>query len=182
MSHLLSLLFYFKYLSSPPVSPSNKVHIPIVFDTPAVSSVPKDSSHPPPIQGYSYHQTSHCPSDDSLLVLALLSPPAQTIVPDLRIASCKGIRSTHNSSPHYIALSYHKLSQPFYTCLSSISSVSIPKTIGDALAYPGWHQAMLDEISAFYNSGTWELIPLPYGKSVVGCRWVFAIKGYKFLV
>jgi len=26
--------------------------------------------------------------------------------------------------------------------------VSIPKTIGDALAYPDWRQAMLDEISA----------------------------------
>jgi len=49
MSHLLSLLFCFKSLSSPLVSPSNQVHISIVFDTPEVSSVPKDSSHPPPL-------------------------------------------------------------------------------------------------------------------------------------
>jgi len=35
---------------------------------------------------------------------------------------------------------------------------------------------MLDEISALQNSGTWKLIFLPYGKSVVGCRWIFAIK------
>jgi len=35
--------FYFKSLSSPHVSPSTLVHIPIVFDTPVVSSVPKDS-------------------------------------------------------------------------------------------------------------------------------------------
>jgi len=53
--------FYFKSLSSPPVSPS-----PIAFDTSVVYSVPKDSSNPPPLQVYS-------PSDDSLLVLAL--PP-----------------------------------------------------------------------------------------------------------
>jgi len=58
MSHLLSLIFYFKSLSSPPVSLSNQVHIPIVFDTPIVSSIPKDSSHPPPLQVYN-------PSDDS---------------------------------------------------------------------------------------------------------------------
>jgi len=32
-----------------------------------------------------------------------------------------------NSSPHYIALSYHRLSLLFYTSLSSLSSVSIPK-------------------------------------------------------
>ena len=41
---------------------------------------------------------------------------------------------------------------------------------------PGWRQAMADELSALHNSGTWELVPLPSGKSVVGCRWVFAIK------
>ena len=54
--------------------------------------------------------------------------------------------------------------------------MSIQKTIGDALAHLGWHQAMLDEISVLQNSGTWELVPLPFGKSVVGCKWVFAIK------
>jgi len=103
-------------------------------------------------------------------------PPAPTVEPDLPVAICKGIRSTRNPSPHYTALSYHRLSQPFYACLSSISSVSIPKSVGDALAHPGWRQAMLDELSALQNSGIWELVSLPSGKSVVGCRWVFAIK------
>jgi len=70
-------------------------------------------------------------------------PSAPTVEPsiiesDLRIAIRKGIRSTRNPSPHYTTLSYHRLSQPFYTCLSSISSISIPKFIGDDLAHPGW--------------------------------------------
>ncbi|KAK7348836.1 hypothetical protein VNO80_23551 [Phaseolus coccineus] len=47
---------------------------------------------------------------------------------------------------------------------------------GDALAHPGWRQAMLDEMNALQNNGTWELVPLPSRKSVVGCRWIFAIK------
>ena len=54
--------------------------------------------------------------------------------------------------------------------------MSIPKTVGDALAHPGWRQAMLDEISALQNSGTWKLVLLSSRKSVAGCRWVFAIK------
>jgi len=81
----------------------------------------------------------------------------------------KGIRSTRNPSPHYTALSYHRLSQSFYVCLSSISSVSIPKFVGDALAHPSWHQVMLDELSAL-KSGTWELVSLSFGKFVVDCR------------
>jgi len=35
---------------------------------------------------------------------------------------------------------------------------------------------MLDEMNALQNNGTWELVPLPSRKSVVGCRWNFAIK------
>ena len=35
---------------------------------------------------------------------------------------------------------------------------------------------MLNKISAFQYSGTWELILLPYGKFVVGCKRNFAIK------
>ena len=86
-------------------------------------------------------------------------PPTSTIEPpivelNLPIAIRKGICSTRNPSPHYTGLSYHRLSQPFNTCLSYISSVSIPKSIGDALAYPGWRQAMLDEMNALQNNGT----------------------------
>jgi len=48
--------------------------------------------------------------------------------------------------------------------------MSIPKSVCEALAHLGWRQAMLDELSALKNSGTWELVPLPYGKFVVGCK------------
>jgi len=34
----------------------------------------------------------------------------------------------------------------------------------------------VDEISVTQNIRTWELVPLPYGKFVVGFRWTFAIK------
>ena len=105
-----------------------------------------------------------------------LSPPALTLESNLPIALRKGMRSTHNSSPHYISLSYHRLSLPFYTFLSSLSSVTIPKTVCEALAHLGWRQAMTDELSALHNSETWELVPLPSRKSIVGCTWVFIIK------
>jgi len=35
---------------------------------------------------------------------------------------------------------------------------------------------MLDELCALQNNGTWNLVPLPPGKSVVGFQWVFTIK------
>jgi len=79
----------------------------------------------------------NCPCDDSLLVPAIPPPPAPIVEPDIPIVIRKGICSTCNPSPHYTALSYHELSQPFYSCLSSISSMSIPKIVGEVLAHLG---------------------------------------------
>jgi len=53
--------------------------------------------------------------------------------------------------------------------------LSIPKTISGTLAHPSWRQAMLHEISALQNSGTWKLVLLPSRKFILGCRWIFAI-------
>jgi hypothetical protein len=35
---------------------------------------------------------------------------------------------------------------------------------------------METEMHALHDNGTWELVPLPSGKSTVGCRWVFTVK------
>ena len=35
---------------------------------------------------------------------------------------------------------------------------------------------MIDEMQALENNGTWELVPLPPGKTPVGCRWVYTVK------
>ena len=152
----------------------------LLFVTPLLSSspsipAPQSASPPQPFQVYSRRNRSQPPPCDSTQVPTTLSPPALTPESDLPIALRKGMRSTHNPSPHYIALSYHRLSLPFYTCLFS-PFVTIPKTVCEALAHPGWRQAMTDELSALQNNGTWELVSLPSRKFVVGCRWVFAIK------
>jgi hypothetical protein len=54
--------------------------------------------------------------------------------------------------------------------------VSIPKTVQEALSRPGWRQAMIDEMTALESNQTWTLVPSPSEKSIVGCRWVVAIK------
>jgi hypothetical protein len=35
---------------------------------------------------------------------------------------------------------------------------------------------MDEELSTLHKTDTWDLVPLPPGKSVVGCRWVYKIK------
>ena len=122
--------------------------IGICSDFPVMSNVPTESPPSLPLKVYSRRQTFQHPPSDSPLVLDIPPPLAPTVESDLPVAIRKGIRSTCNPSLHYTALSYYRLSQPFYAYLSSISSVSIPKSVGDALAHPGWRQAILDELSA----------------------------------
>jgi hypothetical protein len=35
---------------------------------------------------------------------------------------------------------------------------------------------MAEELDALQRSGTWDLVPLPEGKSVIGCRWVYKVQ------
>jgi transposase InsO family protein len=95
---------------------------------------------------------------------------------DLPIALRKDKRSTANPHPIYNFLSYHRLSPSYLAFVSALSTVSIPKTLHEALSHPGWKQAMIDEMIALESNQTWELVPPPLGKSIVGCRWVFNVK------
>ncbi|RDX91387.1 Copia protein, partial [Mucuna pruriens] len=90
------------------------------------------------------------------------------------IALRKGFRSTCN--PHPIDLSYHRLSSLYFSFVSSVSSITIPKSVCEALDYPGWRQAIVVEMQALEQSGSWELFSLPSGKKAVGRRWIFAFK------
>jgi len=35
---------------------------------------------------------------------------------------------------------------------------------------------MLEEMTDLHDNDTWELVPLPEGKTTVGCHWVFVVK------
>ena len=35
---------------------------------------------------------------------------------------------------------------------------------------------MIEEMDALNDNSTWDLVQLPIGKKVIGCRWVFAMK------
>ena len=106
------------------------------------------------------------------------SSPAPVLQPsnDLPITIWKGTRSTSNPHPVYNFLSFHRLSLPYFAFVSTLSSVSTPKSTSESLFHPGWKQAMAKEIDALYSNDTWELVVLPPGKSPVGCHWVYTVK------
>ena len=39
-----------------------------------------------------------------------------------------------------------------------------------------WKEAMKNEMDALKQNKTWDLMELPQGKKLVGCKWVFIVK------
>ena len=106
------------------------------------------------------------------------SSPTLVLQPsdNLPIVIRKGTCSTSNPHLVYNFLSFHCLSLPYFAFISTLFSVSTPKSTSEALSHLGWKQAMTEEIDALYSNGTWELVTLPPGKPLVDCRWVYTMK------
>ena len=106
------------------------------------------------------------------------SSPASVPQPPngLPIAIRKGTCSTCNPHLVYNLLIFYHLSLPYSAFVSTLSSISTPKSTSEALSHPSWKHAMADEMDALYSNGTWELVALPPSKSLVGCHWVYTLK------
>ncbi|XP_040938088.1 uncharacterized mitochondrial protein AtMg00820-like [Gossypium hirsutum] len=51
-----------------------------------------------------------------------------------------------------------------------------PGCFEDAEAHEGWRQVMFDEIAMIEQNQTWELVPRPDKRKVIGVKWVYRAK------
>ena len=105
-------------------------------------------------------------------------PAASTLDPilndDLPIALRKGKRQC--AHPISSFCSYDHLSSPSCSFITSLDSISLSNRVFEALVHLGWRSAMIEEMNALTENGTWDLVCLPIGKKVIGCCWVFTMK------
>ena len=117
-------------------SSSDVISQPLLYPIPVTSSVPS-ATLPRPLQVY-----TRCPRTDigPLADSSPMTPSSTTsVLPspvDLPIAVRKGTRSSHNPHLIYNFLTYHRLSSPYSVFISTLSSVSLPKTVHEALSHP----------------------------------------------
>ena len=63
-----------------------------------------------------------------------------------------------------------------YHCYSTLATLHEPYTYRKASTNPLWQIAIKEELDALSKNHTWDLVTLPPGKFVVGCKWVYKIK------
>ena len=124
------------FLTTHPPS-SDVISLPLLYHISDTSFVPP-TTPPRPLQVYTRRpHVDIGPSADSSpmapsFMTSVLSSPI-----DLLIAIRKGTRSSHNPYPIYNFLTYHHLSSLYSAFISILSSVSLPKTVQEALSHSG---------------------------------------------
>ena len=59
---------------------------------------------------------------------------------------------------------------------STLATLHEPHTYREASTDLLWQIAMKEELDALFKNHNWDLVTLPPGKSVVGCKWIYKIK------
>lgn len=94
---------------------------------------------------------------------------------DLSIAIRKGVRAC-TKHPISIYLTYSQLLGSYRAFISKVGEIQVPRTILEALQDPQWKMAVIGEMKALKENGTWEMQELPEGKKTIGSKWVFIVK------
>ena len=133
---------------------SDVISLPLLYPVPDTSPI-SPATPPRPLPIYTHRpRTDIGPPDDS----SPMAPSSMTsVLPspvDLPIAIRKGTHSSRNPHPLYNFLTYQHLSSPYSAFVSTLSSVSVPKTVHETLSHLDWKQAMVEEMAALHSSGT----------------------------
>ena len=156
MSHFFK---HFSLFSTPPPSSPEVLSLPLIFPIPTLSSKSSATS-PHTLQVYTRHPcTDTKPPDDSSPMAPSSTSSVLPSPTDPPITIQIGTRSSRNPHLIYPFLSYHRLSSPYSTFISTLSFVPIPHTVHEALFHPVWKQAMVEEMAALHSIGTWDLVP-----------------------
>jgi hypothetical protein len=66
--------------------------------------------------------------------------------------------------------------EPFPSRHLFLVQSSDPQSYGEAAGNPFWESAMQEEYNSLLENQTWDLVPLPSGRKLVRCRWVYRTK------
>jgi hypothetical protein len=63
-----------------------------------------------------------------------------------------------------------------FHCFHALATLHEPHSFREPSTNPLWQAAMKEELDALHKNNTWDLVDLPLGKFVDGCKWVYKIK------
>ncbi|GJX57637.1 retrovirus-related pol polyprotein from transposon TNT 1-94 [Tanacetum coccineum] len=170
---------------------------PVVLETEAPSDQNDQSDHPAqendhpaqqndfpnnnPLE-YSNHN-NNSPIIENLINAKVVqdSEPTSSPVED---ASVQNLITILNITSSSIPSTISPVAQDIWSQDKHIELVNIidflseeePKKVFEALKHPGWVDVMQDELNQFVRNKVWTLVLAPYGKTIIGSKWMFRNK------
>jgi hypothetical protein len=132
------------------------------FDLVSSSDDESEDENPPP--------PAHPPLDDSF-------EPEPTLVPTLP----RWVRSTREEAGDLVGdpSNQHRTHSQFQqasSLLAQVSETHDPETSAEASSHPDWDTTVNEEYPSLMENDTWDLVPLPKGRKLVRCKWVYRTK------
>ena len=60
--------------------------------------------------------------------------------------------------------------------MAQVSENHDPDTFAEALGHPNWDTTMNEEYRSLMANDDWDFLPLPKGRKIVRCKWVYRTK------
>ena len=60
--------------------------------------------------------------------------------------------------------------------VKQLADISVSNGVTEALENPKWKEVMNEEMQALQKIVTWELVPVPNEKKIVGYMWIYTVK------
>ena len=153
------------------IDPFSKDSHSLSSQVPSTSNTPSHVLPMLPLHYTRWIRTDHSAGTNTLLFGTPKAPsspmvhqaPSEIVDPPQR----QSIRI--RKSTKLLDFAYYCYYSSFTSFLGSIHCLFEPFSYKEVIIYPLWQQAMDEELSTLHKIGTWDLVPIPPGKSVVGC-------------
>eukprot|EP00253_Pinus_taeda_P007619 PITA_07619 len=142
-----------------------------------ISAYEPSSANVPPLSissTFEHISSSHDESEDD-------NPPPPSQVPSLAPSLPKWVHTTRDAAGDLAndPIDQRRTCSQFERASSLLAQVSAnydPNTFAEASGHPNWDVAMNEEYRSLLANDTWDLIPLPKGRKLVRCKWVYITK------
>lgn len=90
----------------------------------------------------------------------------------------KDYHTPAHSTAHLISacVSYANISSTYQNYLTVFSVLVEPTMYKQTACDPHWQQAMSEELASLTSNHTWDIVPLPTEKVLIGCKCVYRLK------
>jgi hypothetical protein len=64
----------------------------------------------------------------------------------------------------------------WYGFNATLTSIPTPTCFSEDVKHECWQKAMDEELQAFQDNHTWDMVPCPFNVKFIGCKWVYLSK------